>query len=208
MSPQQVAAALGHGAVPLDMRPPRPFATGHLPGAVNLQFNRADLADRAEMVLPTDVPYIVHAEPDPVAKAAEQILREAGFTVLGHLAGGLRAWRDAGQSLEELPAIDVDHLHSDLSAYEVVDAREGYEYRHGHIAGAVLLPSSEAWQRASATRGEKPLAVVCGDQVRSSLVASILLRHGRQAVLVFGGMVDWLERGFEVEKPETVTKPS
>jgi rhodanese-related sulfurtransferase len=72
----------------------------------------------------------------------------------------------------------------------------------------VLLPSSEAWQRASATRGEKPLAVVCGDQVRSSLVASILLRHGRQAVLVFGGMVDWLERGFEVEKPETVTKPS
>lgn len=208
MSPQEVVAALGQGAVVLDMRPPRPFATAHLPGAVNLQFNRADLADRAEMVLPTDVPYIVHAEPDPIARVAEQILSGAGFRVLGNLAGGLRAWRDAGQRVEELPVIDVDQLHSDLSAYEVVDAREGYEYRHGHIAGAALLPSSEAWERASATGGEKPLAVVCGDQVRSSLVASILLRHGKEALLVFGGMVDWLERGFEVEKSHQVAKPS
>jgi len=112
MSPYEVAAAIGRGAVVLDMRPPRPFALGHLPSAVNLQFNRADLADRAEMVLPTDVAYIVHAEPEPIPKVAESLLREAGFTVLGHLAGGLKGWRDAGQPVEELPVIDVDELHS------------------------------------------------------------------------------------------------
>lgn len=208
ISPQEVAAALGQGAVVLDLRPPRPFAAGHLPGAVNLQFNRADLADRAEMVLPAAVPYIVHAEPEPIANVAVQILREAGFTVLGHLAGGLRAWRAAGQAVEELPVIDVEELHSNLPAYEVVDAREGYEFRHGHIAGAVLLSSGEAWKRAEETGGGKPLAVVCGDQVRSSLVASILLRHRKQAVLVFGGMVDWLDRGFEVQKSHPVARPS
>jgi hydroxyacylglutathione hydrolase len=207
MSPQEVAAALRGGAVVLDLRPPRPFASGHLPGAVNLQFNRADLADRAEMVLPADVPFVVHAEPGPIAKAAEQILRDAGLTVLGHLAGGLRAWREAGQPEEHLPVIDVDELHSRLPAYDVIDAREGYEYRHRRIAGATLLPSGEAWARAGGTGGEKPLAVVCGDQVRSSLVASILLRHRKQAVLVLGGMVDWLDRGFEVEKSPPVTKP-
>ena len=208
MRPEEVAAALMEGAVVLDMRPPRPFAGGHLPGAVNLQFNRADLADRAEMVLPTEVRYIVHAEPEPIAKVAAQILRDAGFTVFGHLAEGLKAWRDAGQPIEDLPLIDVDQLHSNLSAYHVIDAREPYEFRHGHIAGAVLLPSSEAWERAEQAGGDKPLAVVCGDQVRSSLVASILLRHQKQAALVFGGMVDWLDRGFEVEKSEPVAKRS
>lgn len=200
MTPSEVIAALDRGAVVLDLRPPRPFAAGHVPGAVNLQFNRADLADRAEMVLPAGVPFIVHAEPEPVAKVAEQLLREAGFTVLGHLAGGLRAWREAGGAVEELPVIGVDELHADLAAYEVVDAREDYEFGYGHIRGAVPLPSSEAWQRAGEVGGAAPLAVVCGDQVRSSLVASILRRHGRTAVLVFGGMVDWQDRGFEVEK--------
>lgn len=208
MTPEEVAAALGAGAVVLDMRPPRPFAEGHLPGAVNLQFNRADLAERAEMVLPTGVAYVVHAEPDPIARVAEQILRDAGFEVAGHLAGGLKAWREAGHPVEPLPVIDVDQLHAGLAAYDVVDAREGYEYRHGHIEGASLLPSSEAWAKAAATGGDRPLAVVCGDQVRSSLVASILLRHGKRAVLVFGGMVDWLARGYPVEKGTAVDRAS
>jgi len=200
VNPGEVSAALAEGAVVLDMRPPRPFSAGHLPGAVNLQFNRADLADRAEMVLPIAVSYVVHAEPEPVATAAERILREAGFSVLGSLAGGLTAWREAGGSVEELPIIDVELLHADLPDYEVVDAREDYEFGHAHIPGAAPLPPGDAWSRAGTTGGHRPLAVVCGDQVRSSLVASILLRHGRPAVLVFGGMVDWLDHGYEVER--------
>jgi hydroxyacylglutathione hydrolase len=200
MNPAEVAAALAEGAVVLDMRPPRPFAAEHLPGAVNLQFNRADLADRAAMVLPTAVEYVVHAEPAPIATVAERILREAGFSVLGSLAGGLAVWRDAGRPVEELPVIDVERLHAHLPDYRVVDAREAYEHGHAHIPGAALLPPGEAWERAGTIGGDRPLAVVCGDQVRSSLVASILLRYGRQAVLVFGGMVDWLDRGYEVER--------
>jgi len=82
----------------------------------------------------------------------------------------------------------------------VVDAREAYEYRHGHIVGAIMLPSGQAWTAAEALSSGRPLAVVCGDQVRSSLVASVLLRAGKEAVLVMGGMAGWLERGYPVEK--------
>jgi hydroxyacylglutathione hydrolase len=200
VTPAEVAAGLERGAAVLDLRQPRPFAAEHLPGAVNLQFNRADLAERAEMVLPNDVEYIVHAEPDPIAVVAVKILQQAGFKVAGHLAGGLRAWETEGRAVERLRIIDVDELRADLDRYLVIDAREGYEYRHGHIAGAILLPSGEAWTRAEALSSGRPLAVVCGDQVRSSLVASILLRIGRPAVLVMGGMVAWLERGYPLEK--------
>lgn len=42
------------------------------------------------------------------------------------------------------------------------------------------------------------LAVICGDEVRSTLVASILQRQGRDVRLVVGGMVDWNERGYPV----------
>jgi hydroxyacylglutathione hydrolase len=200
MSPSEVAAALEQGAVVLDLRPPRPFATEHLPGALTMQFNRADLGDRAELQLPKDLRVVVHAEPEPIAKVAVEILREAGFEVIGHLEGGLRAWKEEGRETASLALIDVDELHADLDRYAVVDAREGFEHRHGHIAGALLFPPGDAWERVDELPDEMPLAIVCGDQTRSAYVASVLRRHDKGAVLVMGGMVDWLERGYETER--------
>jgi hydroxyacylglutathione hydrolase len=201
MTPQEVAAVRDAGAVVLDMRLPRVFARAHVPGAINLQFNRADLADRAEMVLPPDRQFIVHAEPEALATTATEILRGAGFTVVGHLQGGLAAWRAAGLPVSSISVIGVDDLHARAQALVPIDARDGFEYRHGHVPGAVLLPWTEAWTRVDeAPAGD--LAVICGDEVRSALVASILSRAGRTVQLVVGGMVDWNERGFPIEKEE------
>jgi hydroxyacylglutathione hydrolase len=198
MTPLDAAAARDAGAIVLDLRLPRGFARAHIPGAVNLQFNRADLADRAEMTLPKGERYIVHAEPEAVASAAEEVLRGAGFTVLGHLEGGLAAWKAAGFPAAVLPVIDVDDLRV-TPGLVPVDAREPFEFRHGHVPGAVPLPWTEVWRNAEAAPSGA-LAVLCADEVRSSFVASILRRLGRDVRLVAGGMVDWNERGYPVEK--------
>jgi len=200
VNPAEVAVALDEGAVVLDLRPPRPYATEHLPGALTMQFNRADLGDRAELMVPPELGLVVHAEPEPIATVAVEILREAGFDVLGHLEGGLKAWKEEERPTESLPLIDVDELHGSPARYTVVDAREGFEYRHGHIAAALLFPPGDAWERADELPTGTPLAVVCGDQTRSAYVASILRRRGCEAVLVMGGMVDWLERGYPTER--------
>jgi hydroxyacylglutathione hydrolase len=201
----EVASALDEGAVALDLRPPRPFATEHLPGALTMQFNRADLGDRAELMLPRELRLVVHAEPEPIARVAVEILREGGFDVLGHVEGGLKAWKEDGRETESLPLIDVDELHASLADYVVVDAREGFEHRHAHIEGAALVPPGDAWERVDELPSERRLAVVCGDQTRSAYVASVLRRRGLDAVLVMGGMVDWLERGYPVERTSAVS---
>ncbi len=169
-----------------------------------MQFNRADLGDRAELMLPRELRLVVHAEPEPIARAAVEILREAGFDILGHLEGGLKAWEEGGRDTETLPLIGVDELAASLADHTVVDAREGFEHRHAHIAGATLFPPGDAWERAEELPAGTPLAVVCGDQTRSAYVASVLRRHGREAVLVMGGMVDWLERGYPAERASVV----
>ena len=100
MTPHEVEAAAATGAVVLDMRLPKIFAREHIRGAVNLQFNRADLADRAEMIFPKDVRFVVHAEPEAIAKLAVDILRGSGFQVEGFLHGGLNAWKIAALPTE------------------------------------------------------------------------------------------------------------
>jgi hydroxyacylglutathione hydrolase len=199
MTASEAKAALADGVVPLDLRTPRPFAERHLPGAVNLQFNRADLADRAEMLLPTDQRYLVHAEPEPIARIAAGLLSDAGFQVVGHLEGGLAAWETAGGETASLEVMDVDALHDRLDELVVVDVREGFEYRHSHVPGAVSAPWTETWEASAALPRDRTLAVVCGDEVRSAAAASILKRTGYRPALVVGGMIDWLERGYPVE---------
>ncbi len=201
MTPEEVRKAQGEGALVLDMRTPRPFAGEHLDGAVNLQFNRADLVDRAELVLPMDLPLIVHGEPEAIAKVAAKLLADAGFTVLGLLEGGLKAWKEAGLPLKTTTTLEVDELHRHLDRYLVVDARDGFEFKYGHVPGAMMLSWIEAWENASSVPDDpRPLGVICGDEIRSSLVASILEREGRDAHLVVGGMVDWLDREYPLEK--------
>jgi len=200
MTPAEVRDAVADGAVLLDMRPPRPFAQEHVTGAINFQFNRADLVDRAEMALPKSQAFVVHAEPEPIARVAAQILTEAGYAVGGYLEGGLRAWLAAGLPTEMLPLLDVDEVRDRAAEFRVVDTREGFEFRHGHVPGAELLEWSRAWDRAATVPGDRPIALICGDQVRSAYVASVLQRLGKPALLVFGGMADWLERGYPIEK--------
>lgn len=199
MTPLEVAAAQQSGAVLLDMRLPRVFAKAHVPGAVNLQFNRADLVDRADMALSREPRYIVHAEPEAIAKVAVELMRDAGFTVLGYLESGLAGWRAAGLPTGTITVISVDDLKEAGASLVTVDARDRFEFKHAHVPGASWLPWTEAWSRAGDAPGGA-LAVICGDEVRSSLVASILRRHDRDVRLVVGGMVDWNERGFPVEK--------
>lgn len=200
MTPNDVQQAVTGGSVVLDMRLPRIFAREHLPGAVNLQFNRADLVDRAELVLPKDVPFIVHAEPEAIARTAVELLSAAGFSVQGYLQGGLAAWKQSQLPTARTEVLGVDDLHGRLQEFQVVDAREPFEYKHGHVPGAKLLPWTDAWERAAAFTSDRPMAVICGDEVRSALVASMLARTHRDVILVTGGMVDWNERGLAVEK--------
>lgn len=131
---------------------------------------------------------------------AAELLAGAGFRVAGRLDGGLAAWKAAGRPTATLELLDVAELRAQLGALHVLDVREPFEYRHGHVPGARLLPSGEAWERLGEVPADRPVAVVCGDQARSATVASMLQHAGRDVRLVMGGMVDWLERGHPVER--------
>ena len=87
----------------------------------------------------------------------------------------------------------------------LLDVRELDEFSGelGHIPGAMLIPLRELPARVGEleARKERPIIAVCRSGVRSTTAAAILTGLGFENVSnLKRGMLEWRERGFEVER--------
>lgn len=84
----------------LDCNGSKSYATGHIPGAIDFEGAKADLAKR----MPTDKAALVVAYcggPKCLAyKAGADAATKLGYTNVKHFAGGISGWKDAGEKCE------------------------------------------------------------------------------------------------------------
>ena len=94
--------------------------------------------------------------------------------------------------------IDVAELERLLAAGQVnlVDVREPWEYRRGHVAGARLIPVNQVPMRLGELPADKPLAIICEHGNRSLVATHFLRVKGHpDAVSVAGGTAAWIRSG-------------
>ncbi|MFM1885051.1 MAG: hypothetical protein RL026_208 [Pseudomonadota bacterium] len=100
--------ALPPGAVLVDVREPAEFATGHLPGAVNiprgmLEFEISVHPTVANVTDPAlshkDRPLVVYCLAGGRAALAAAVLQDLGFTQVCSIRGGVKACVDAGVAM-------------------------------------------------------------------------------------------------------------
>ena len=90
---------LDQGGVTLaDVRTPEEFAEGHLPGAVNCDWQADGFMEQAEAAFPKETPLAVYCRTGRRSAEAAAKLAKAGYTVY-NLEGGITAWTDAGKRI-------------------------------------------------------------------------------------------------------------
>lgn len=107
--------------------------------------------------------------------------------------------------VRQLSSDEVDARLKTDPAPLVLDVREPEEYTGelGHIPGSQLIPLKEMSQRVSELNAymDTPIIVVCRAGVRSTTAAAMLTGMGFSQVLnLKGGMLDWNDEGFAVER--------
>jgi len=85
------------GVVILDVRTRAEFASGHLPGAVNLDVQAADFGSGLAKLDPS-ASYAVYCHSGNRSLLALQQMAANGFAHTSGLAGGITAWAAAGRS--------------------------------------------------------------------------------------------------------------
>lgn len=199
------------GAVVIDLRDQIAFGETHIPGAFGIGLAK-QLPVWAAWVVPYDTPIILVSDnPHDCMHAAVLLSRVGLDEVAGFLQGGMPAWMRAGGPLARLPQMRPRELAAALVSQHahpaVIDVRSDTEWDFGHIEGAIhqfggtiedhldQLPAPGA-----------PVVVACGGGYRSTVVASVLQRHGFSDVRnLTGGMGAWHHAGLPaVASPESM----
>lgn len=96
------------------------------------------------------------------------------------------------------PEIDVDELDALLqqSAVRVIDVREDWEFKRGHLPGAIHVPAKRLPDRVGRLKRDQRYAVICQSGSRSRGATDFLVAQGVEGtVSVRGGTSAWALSG-------------
>ena len=82
----------------LDVRTPEEFASGHIEGALNIDFNGGDFANEITRLNPSEN-YAIYCRSGSRSGQAASIMHKAGFHDVSNLNGGVIDWTNAGLPL-------------------------------------------------------------------------------------------------------------
>ncbi len=202
----EVRDLIAAGACVVDLRDAASFGEAHVPGALNVWIESPQFAERVAWLAPAGAPLVLLGQgPTDVERALSGLARVGVDQVVGFLPLGMIEWRNAGFPTEAVPQMTVYDLAERIDEGRdvlVIDVREPFEWREGHIEGALHLPMLEAARRAAEVPADRPKAVVCAGGLRSSAVISVLKRAGLgDFANVTGGMAAWQKAGHPVVRP-------
>ena len=183
------------GVTVLDSRPATPYASGHVPGSVQIGLG-GQFASWAGSLLGLDREIILVAEDDAAAQEARLRLARVGIEkVRGYLAEGIAGWARAGLPLAELEQIEVPDLRAEMASHQdgyVVDVRRQGEWDAGHVEGAVLCPLDRLPGQIASLDRSRTVTVHCKSGYRSMIACSLLEGAGFQHVRnLLGGYDAW-----------------
>jgi hydroxyacylglutathione hydrolase len=199
LTPEDVKRRVDRGALILDVRDGAAFASGHIPGAVNIGLG-GQFASWAGSLLAPDTPIIIVAEDESGVNEAVTRLARVGFaSVTGYLSGGVYAWDRGGLEMTSIPQLPVDELRHRIEEgqdLQIIDVRRTTEYGLSHIPGAINIPLSQLTGRISEIDRRRPAAIACASGYRSIAAVSLLARQGfRKLFNVVGGTNAWIQSG-------------
>lgn len=202
LTPRQVQAKQAAGALLVDVRTDLQFDDAHIPGAVCNPAVRAGFGTKLAWVADRDQEVVFIGRDDADALRAVRLAAAVGIrNVAGYLRGGMTSWREEKRPIDRMERITVGELRERAGDVQILDVRGADEWEQGHIPGSVHTPYHDLDAIPEVLNPTRPVAVICSSGQRSAVAASLLRRHGAEAVIhvADGGVGTWADHGWPIE---------
>jgi hydroxyacylglutathione hydrolase len=178
------------GALILDTRRDRDFATGFIPRSVNIGLG-GDFAPWAgALIVDVKQPILLVTEQGREEETVTRLSRVGFDQVAGYLSGGFEAWKQAGRETDSVRRISAESFAEEVQAGEsrIIDVRKESEYAAGHVDGAYSKPLAYINDWIKDINPGEHFYLHCASGYRSMIAAAILQARGyRNFTEVEGG---------------------
>ncbi len=202
LSPKQFEEMIADGAVVIDARDSAAYGGFHIPGSINIGFEK-QLANWIGMVIDpgSDLLLVVNDRGDYERMVTE--LHRIGYDqIFGYLSGGISAWLMSGRPVNQMEQTSPQQLNARIQsgAPKIIDVRTPDEWAQGSLPNAMHLPLSDILNGKLPDANKKEeLTMLCGSGYRSNIAGSILKRAGFEKIKsLAGGMFAYANAGLAI----------
>jgi hydroxyacylglutathione hydrolase len=188
---------LAKGIKLIDARTKDVFATGFIPGSINIQGTNS-FATWAGWFLEYDEPFMLVADDEQIEDLTRKLMRIGLDNVIGYVDNPNDWAQKTGKQLETANVITLDEFQSlkQQNNLQVVDLRGVAEYNTAHIAGADNVFVGTIEKNLDKVSKDHKVVIHCQGGDRATIAYSILAKHGYHNVLNFnGGINEWINEG-------------
>lgn len=199
LTPKQFEEMMADGATVIDARDSAAFGGFHIPGSINIGFEK-QLANWVGIVVnPKSEIILVVDDQEDYDRMVTELHRIGYDLIFGYLSGGIMAWLMSGRAVDQLEQTSPHQLAARLktNGIRVIDVRTPAEWESGHIAQAEHFPLTRILDGERPSTGkDEEVVLQCGSGYRSNIAASILHRSGFSKVKsLAGGAFAWSNAG-------------
>ncbi|NLW82014.1 MAG: MBL fold metallo-hydrolase [Desulfovibrionales bacterium] len=204
LSVEEFERHMANGAVVIDARDGAAFGGCHIPGALNIGFEKQLANWVGTVVSPESRILLVVNNRDAFQAMRTELYRIGYDNILGYLAGGMQAWIYSGRQADRLEQVSAPELAQRMKASSaplLLDVRTPPEWSQGHIEGAQHMPFTEILSACCTLPIDDEVVVYCGTGYRSNMAGSFMKSHGyRNVKSLAGGSGAWSRGGHSLVK--------
>lgn len=196
LSAEELKANLAKGMKLIDARDKSDFATGFIPGSINIQGNNS-FATWAGWFLKYEEPFMLLADEQQLDDLTRKLMRIGLDNIEGYISG-TSVWEETGGKLQKANIISLEETKKliNINNVQVVDLRGAAEYKSGHIAKAENVFVGTLPENLDKISKDRKVIIHCQGGDRASIGYSILARNGFTNVANFSGSInEWVNAG-------------
>ena len=202
LNPDQFDRIRRQGATVIDTRDTASFGGFHIPGSINIGFEK-QMANWIGMVVdPLDKLLLVVNDREKYDRMTIELHRIGYDNIFGYLSGGMSAWIAHGMPIDSLSPLSAQDLKQQLDNREfdhIVDVRTPEERAQGHIAESSHIPMTDILAGSLNMPKDEEVILVCGTGYRANITASQLKQDGFTHVhSLAGGITAWQNAGYSL----------
>lgn len=193
-SVEELNDKLPNGLQLVDTRPAAKFAQEHIPGTINIPFNKS-FANWAGWLIDYNKPVYLIADEEKVTEITTT-LRSIGVDNIGGYVkpSAIDELKDKGINVESYEVMKPENIAEKVKNNEVhvLDVRKKDEWNEGHIPEANHIMLGYLPDKIDEVPTDKPVVLHCQSGARSAIATSVLKAHGVKDVInMQGGFGAW-----------------